>query len=165
MADATGLARAIYIRDCLWCARPFVARHPRGVYCSDMCRTTPRTCNVYIVDCEMCGKVATLRKPGRFCSMRCKNAAKRDPRSRRNRGLVVGPLRAAIFQRDGWRCHLCGESITTREFRNRPGDPTIDHLVPRSKGGTNDPANLAAAHNVCNQRRGNKGAVQLRLAA
>lgn len=43
-------------------------------------------------------------------------------------------------------CHLCGF----------PGADTVDHLIPRSKGGTNHPSNLAPAHMSCNGRRGNR---------
>lgn len=31
---------------------------------------------------------------------------------------------------------------------------TIEHLTPRSKGGTNDMSNLALAHKRCNRERG-----------
>jgi len=43
-------------------------------------------------------------------------------------------------------CHLCG----------LPGAESVDHLVPRSKGGTNDRRNLAPAHISCNARRGDR---------
>ena len=45
----------------------------------------------------------------------------------------------------GDRCHLCG----TR------GATTADHLVPRSKGGTDQLSNLRPAHGACNYSRGN----------
>lgn len=45
-------------------------------------------------------------------------------------------------------CWLCGKPGT-------PDDPlTADHVKPRAAGGTNDRANLRAAHLSCNQRRG-----------
>ncbi|WP_425564992.1 HNH endonuclease [Pseudolysinimonas kribbensis] len=31
---------------------------------------------------------------------------------------------------------------------------TVDHLLPRSMGGTDDPSNLATAHLSCNSSRG-----------
>lgn len=60
----------------------------------------------------------------------------------RRRGQVVGLVLAA----KGRTCHLCG----------LPGATTADHIVPRSKGGTNELENLAPAHSGCNTRRGNK---------
>jgi HNH endonuclease len=58
-------------------------------------------------------------------------------------------LRKLILLRDEGRCWLCGES----------GADTVDHIVPRSLGGTNALTNLAAAHALCNKRRGNRAPV------
>jgi 5-methylcytosine-specific restriction endonuclease McrA len=52
---------------------------------------------------------------------------------------MVAHLRA----RDGDDCWLCRRPI-------REGDATIEHLVARANGGTNDPANLALCHHGCN---------------
>lgn len=49
-----------------------------------------------------------------------------------------------VIARDKGICHICG----------LPGADTADHLIPRSKGGTNHPSNLAAAHRACNSRKG-----------
>lgn len=54
--------------------------------------------------------------------------------------------RAEIYERDGRRCHICGEHIPRRQF-------VIDHLVPLSKGGPHTRDNVAAAHARCNLRR------------
>jgi len=40
--------------------------------------------------------------------------------------------------------------------------PSIDHLVPVSKGGTDDDENLYLAHLMCNKRRGNKDIDEVR---
>lgn len=52
-------------------------------------------------------------------------------------------VRAEVLSRSDL-CHLCG----------LPGADTVDHIIPRAKGGTNDLRNLAPAHNQCNARRG-----------
>jgi hypothetical protein len=57
-----------------------------------------------------------------------------------------------IAERDGWWCWLCGDAIDQNAIG--PWQPTIDHLVPRSRGGSNDLANLRLAHRRCNNRRG-----------
>ncbi|WP_165217251.1 HNH endonuclease [Schaalia sp. ZJ1691] len=49
----------------------------------------------------------------------------------------------------GWVCCLCGLSIA-------PGDESLQHIVPRSKGGTNSLENLAPAHRSCNSSAGNR---------
>lgn len=50
-------------------------------------------------------------------------------------------------------CHLCGEPIDlARRWPDRDS-ATADHLVPRSRGGSDDLANLRPAHLRCNSSR------------
>lgn len=51
--------------------------------------------------------------------------------------------RAELFERDGWRCRYCGETVTA-------STATLDHMVPQSKGGPNTPENLATCCLMCN---------------
>lgn len=37
-----------------------------------------------------------------------------------------------------------------------PLSPTVEHLVPRSRGGSDDLSNLRVAHHTCNVRKGNR---------
>jgi hypothetical protein len=41
--------------------------------------------------------------------------------------------------------------------------PTIDHLIPVTDDGIDDPVNVALAHRLCNSSRQAGGEVQLRL--
>jgi len=52
-------------------------------------------------------------------------------------------LRARLFERDAWRCRYCGELLTAETA-------TLDHVLPVSKGGADDPENLATACLMCN---------------
>lgn len=52
-------------------------------------------------------------------------------------------VRRKLLARDGDGCWFCGEAMT-------PFDTTIEHLIPKSKGGTNSLANYALAHRQCN---------------
>ena len=63
-----------------------------------------------------------------------------------NREYVV-PL---LVKRDGDTCWWCHLSFTTRGAMLR----TIEHVVPRSLGGTDDLDNLRLAHRFCNAVRG-----------
>jgi hypothetical protein len=47
----------------------------------------------------------------------------------------------------GYPCHYCN---------SRAKPLTLDHIVPRSRGGTNDYRNLVAACKRCNQDKGNR---------
>lgn len=56
--------------------------------------------------------------------------------------------RAKLIARDGDECWFCGLSMGA--------DVTIEHLVPKSKGGGNQLANYALAHAACNQAAADK---------
>lgn len=51
-------------------------------------------------------------------------------------------------------CHLCRRPIDLSLSRRDPQGMSIDHLTPRSRGGSNAVENLRPAHLVCNVRRG-----------
>jgi len=55
--------------------------------------------------------------------------------------------RRALFARDGWRCAYCGTS---------GGRLTLDHVVPRSRGGTSIWENVVTSCAPCNLRKGNR---------
>jgi hypothetical protein len=61
---------------------------------------------------------------------------------------------AALAARDGWVCWLCDAPIDPALPSTLPGAASIDHVVPRSRGGTSDLRNLRLAHRRCNGRRG-----------
>lgn len=54
------------------------------------------------------------------------------------------PRRRKLIERDGPDCWFCGEAMGE--------DCTIEHLVPKSKGGANSLANYALAHQRCNAK-------------
>jgi 5-methylcytosine-specific restriction endonuclease McrA len=58
-----------------------------------------------------------------------------------------------LFARDSYRCQYCGRHMT--EFKTREA-LTRDHLVPLSRGGTNDWTNVITACSPCNTRKGNR---------
>ena len=55
-----------------------------------------------------------------------------------------------LLERDGSYCGHCGGLMVFAEI-------SVDHVKPRSKGGTNDAMNLRLLHRVCNQRRTRRG--------
>jgi 5-methylcytosine-specific restriction endonuclease McrA len=54
--------------------------------------------------------------------------------------------RRALFARDGWRCQYCGST----------GRLTLDHVVPRSRGGDSVWENVVASCAPCNLRKGDR---------
>ncbi len=56
--------------------------------------------------------------------------------------------RLRIWERDRGCCWICGRPVSYWEM-------TLDHFIPKSKGGSNDEDNLRASHEACNNARGN----------
>ena len=56
------------------------------------------------------------------------------------------PSRTMIYKRDGHKCQYCG---STKEL-------TIDHIIPRSRGGGDTWENLVVACMPCNTRKSDK---------
>ena len=54
------------------------------------------------------------------------------------------------------KCYWCGEQMNNRQYDRR--EITLDHIVPKSKGGLAVRENLVAACRECNERRGNMDA-------
>ena len=63
-----------------------------------------------------------------------------------------------LFARDRYRCQYCGR--TQAELRPREA-LTRDHLVPLSRGGTNDWTNVVTACSPCNTRKANRMAHEI----
>lgn len=55
--------------------------------------------------------------------------------------------RRALFARDGWRCVYCGDGSSRL---------TLDHVVPRSRGGESVWENVVTACGPCNLRKGDR---------
>jgi 5-methylcytosine-specific restriction endonuclease McrA len=62
--------------------------------------------------------------------------------------------RREIFIRDNFTCQYCGKQT---------GDLTIDHVVPRSRGGGHSWENLVSACRSCNHRKGGRSPTEARL--
>jgi 5-methylcytosine-specific restriction endonuclease McrA len=64
----------------------------------------------------------------------------RVPRDTHRRKIT----RRAVFARDAWTCQYCGSRSNL----------TVDHVVPRSKGGISTWENIVASCAPCNRRKG-----------
>ncbi|HMA26449.1 MAG: HNH endonuclease [Solirubrobacterales bacterium] len=62
--------------------------------------------------------------------------------------------RKAVLARDGWTCQYCGSS--------RPS-LTVDHVIPRSRGGESIWENIVASCAPCNRRKGNRLPHEIRM--
>jgi hypothetical protein len=110
---------------------------------------------IVIYRCEACGRGEVVTDRGRLPLPRAALAAAAcdarvvDPRGRttaggmRNRSTIPPGVRLGVLARDGWRCRApgCGR---TRFLE-------VHHVVPRSRGGGNDPGNLVTLCSACHR--------------
>lgn len=62
-------------------------------------------------------------------------------------------VRTLIFGRDNYICWICGDKADPSAKWPDPRSPTLDHIIPLSKGGADHPNNVACAHAGCNRRK------------
>lgn len=73
------------------------------------------------------------------------------------RGKAERPRKVrALIRRDGLVCCYCGGVIRLGLPMNDKGALSIEHVIPRSEGGTHELANLKLAHRGCNSYHGGR---------
>ncbi|KAA3664017.1 MAG: HNH endonuclease [Chloroflexi bacterium] len=72
--------------------------------------------------------------------------------------LGVTWSRRAVLERDGWQCIYCGVAIGGKKNGRllNKYNFTIDHIIPKSRGGLNSWGNTACACSPCNNRKANR---------
>ena len=73
----------------------------------------------------------------------------RVPRDAHRRKIT----RRAVFARDDWTCQYCGARSNL----------TVDHVIPRSKGGPSSWENIVASCAPCNRRKGDRTPAQANM--
>ena len=72
-------------------------------------------------------------------------------------GKRVPPFsRFNIMARDGFKCQYCTKALSTKEA-------TLDHVVPRSKGGTTCWENMVCCCKACNIKKGSRTPEQVKM--
>jgi 5-methylcytosine-specific restriction endonuclease McrA len=168
--------RAANARPCPYCGAPMT--HPRRKQCgAEACRRAFQNDRM----CEYYRRIGGNKnvKPEHRERASAKEAAKRA--ERQAAGLPAHPWtetrkaaaqrrRAAkrgataekftpleIFERDGWRCGICGRKVNRDLAWPHPKSASLDHVEPLSRGGEHSRANTRLAHLDCNIQRGNRG--------
>jgi 5-methylcytosine-specific restriction endonuclease McrA len=57
------------------------------------------------------------------------------------------------YKKQGGKCFYCGKQLFLKNIK-KSREVTLDHLIPRSMGGTTKRDNLVVACNNCNQWKG-----------
>lgn len=144
--------------ECIVCGKPVEKGSGRRSHCSSKCqvlsstygRNVPRvaTCTVCLSEIDLFETNYNGRKR-RGDVLMCRGCRQADGRSWR-RHLD------AILDRDKNMCGICHQTIDlTLTFPNIMR-ASVDHIIPRSQGGSDDIANLQPAHLSCNARRQDK---------
>lgn len=117
-----------------------------------------------IAVCPVCGcQFETVKARAVCCSDKCtKRRANtyKDKRIPKERHIDHNITAIALMERDGGICQLCGLRCDLDDYVVNEngviicGDyyPSVDHIVPISKGGLHSWSNVRLAHRICNGR-------------
>jgi 5-methylcytosine-specific restriction endonuclease McrA len=170
--------RTYGIRSCLLCPNQFKATGPSQRVCVD-CTGNYRKIRKAEVNnnkpehrhCEECGDAFSTTVPHqRFCCRKHMRRAQLRARTSRRRAVTRGALavekfsHSEIFERDKYRCQLCG--VKTRKKKRGTIDllaPELDHIIPLSCGGQHVRTNVQCACYKCNQKKKAAPLGQLRM--
>jgi hypothetical protein len=73
------------------------------------------------------------------------------------RKTIPPKLTLKVLKRDNYKCQICGKSPSTYPELSLE----VDHILPVSKGGTNDIENLQTLCFYCNRGKGNDGSLNV----
>lgn len=117
--------------------------------------------------CDICGKAFESDRKQRYCSDECKKVNQRAYQNaykeiKRRKAYKNGAVDNSISlnklaKRDKNHCHICGDKCDWNNFITIGSTfialdnyPSIDHVIPISKGGTHTWGNVKLAHRCCN---------------
>lgn len=115
-------------------------------------------------NCAICGQAFLCLFGSRVCSDQCKATRDKDikrdgkhrRRAARHSAFKENVSPSKTFARDDYECQLCGEPMDMTSSVPHPLAATIDHIIPLSRGGTHEPANVQSAHFICNAYKGDR---------
>jgi 5-methylcytosine-specific restriction endonuclease McrA len=99
--------------------------------------------------CPSCEKEFQTRNSRKiYCSRRCHAEYMKKNKNTPDCLFSWGKIRWSILVRDKFKCQYCGRKVIDNIVLH------VDHLIPVSKGGTNNPNNLITSCSECNQGKG-----------
>lgn len=124
--------------------------------------------------CPVCGKSFITYKAKQItCSPECGRKRANIRHTRRNDTRISKDKRIdkisldVLFRRDSGVCHICGKQCDWNDYTQTDtafiaGNlyPSVDHIIPVSRGGADSWSNVMLAHRICNSVRGNDYAPQ-----
>jgi 5-methylcytosine-specific restriction enzyme A len=92
--------------------------------------------------CLDCGQLTRNGSRCQQCSRRRDQQRNRGTTTQRGYGSTWQAISRSVLDRDGYRCRYCGQPATT-----------VDHIIPKARGGSDDPSNLVACCRSCNSAK------------
>jgi 5-methylcytosine-specific restriction endonuclease McrA len=175
-------AQATFTATCHYCKSEFLTTNKKQKYCQTSCRLDyQRNLNaektrLYYKTlypdglkhkiCDWCNeelivpaqKTLASRRYHEDCSVEAQRARYRIKTVKRQ-SKTTKPSRLAadqVLREYGSKCHICKEEIDLSLPRTSRMGLTVDHLMPLSKGGSDELDNLRPAHWICNNRKSDK---------
>lgn len=163
---------------CNRCNEPFIANAITNIHC-DTCLLILRQEFEYNeslwkdkrIECKECGKEFEMRtRRSNYCSHKCMSRAtnrnkeiKRRKQIKRNGKIDYDISLTKLTMKDERKCKICGSLIDEQDYEiDERGNfvvgklyPSIDHIIPISKGGTHTWNNVQLAHHHCNTIKDN----------
>lgn len=143
-------------RKCEECGNKFIPFNKKQIYCNKLCsynallkklhkkykRKIPQIEKICII-CN--NKFKTNRKRQLVCGTECRR--KYIKQQSKKYITPIGPwaLRFKILTRDNFTCQYCGKNPKEDNIKLM-----VDHIIPRSKGGSDKEDNLKTSCNYCN---------------
>ena len=110
--------------------------------------------------CPVCGALTTRPK---YCSDACAHKVHNQTHDARRRIMISTAMVdnditvEGLFQRDKGICQICGEPCDYNDYVYKDNTfvagnnyPSVDHIIPLSKGGEHSWSNVRLAHRHCN---------------
>jgi hypothetical protein len=156
---------------CVICEEPYFHLPNSGRTCSPKCSAElqRRERPALQLRCEWCKKDFSAQVTGKrkYCDFKCRETVRRKKRrlylnnwqrvrEQREKATTVERISPLdVFKRDDWTCWLCHQPVDMSQQHPEPNAPTVDHVIPISKGGPHTMDNVRCAHSICNMKKNN----------
>ena len=151
-----------FTNTCVICNKEFTSKIPNKKYCSPTCvhraaKGKGPYKQPHIAECVVCGRnFETIRDDVKTCSKACRYAVNNKKRKAwmrdlRNSGRYDRSISLdSVYDKFGGVCNKCHKATTFDTDYNGDDYPTIDHVIPLSRGGVHEWDNVQLLCRKCN---------------